>query len=177
VFLPLLCCRCYSHCPPPHILLFLPLLLLPLSAPATCSSITSSSLPLLSLPPLFHRHHHLFSPWMHHDSCMSFGMIVTCFVWIAHSLVSSKRQTGSALRSLLEGKKGRALHLQIQLKIDCNLADNALKGCLPDQKVSVLLVFMDLTNGDGPRAVMMGLLRATSGSGLLLCSLCCKLMV
>jgi hypothetical protein len=80
-------------------------------------------------------------------------------------------------RSLLEGKNGHALHSQIQLQIDSNLADKTLEGCLPDQKVSVLLVFMDLTNGDDPRAVTMGLLCAPSVSSLLLCSLCCKMMV
>jgi hypothetical protein len=51
-----------------------------------------------------------------------------------------------------------------------------LEGCLPDQKVSVLLVFTDLLNGDGPRAVTMGLLHAPSLSSLLLCSLCRKMM-
>jgi hypothetical protein len=59
-------------------------------------------------------------------------------------------------RSLLEGKNGRALHSQIQLQIDSNLADKTLEGCLPDQKVGVLLVFTDLTNCNGPRAVTMG---------------------
>jgi hypothetical protein len=63
-------------------------------------------------------------------------------------------------QSLLEGKKGRALHLEIRLEIGSNLFDKMLEGCLPDQKVCVLLVFMDLTNGDGPRAVMMGFLHA-----------------
>ena len=72
------CCRCHSHCPPPHILLSLPLSLLPSSAAAT-SSITSSSLPLLSLPPQFHHHLNLFSPWMHCTSCMDFGVIITRF--------------------------------------------------------------------------------------------------
>jgi hypothetical protein len=59
-------------------------------------------------------------------------------------------------QSLLEGKNGRALHLQIRLQINSNLMDKMLEGCLPDQKVSVLLVFTDLMNGDGPRAVTMG---------------------
>jgi hypothetical protein len=73
-------------------------------------------------------------------------------------------------RSLLEGKNGRALHLQIRLQIDSNLVDKMLEGCLPDQKVSVLLVFTDLTNSYSPRAVTMGLLHAPSVSSLLLCS-------
>jgi hypothetical protein len=80
-------------------------------------------------------------------------------------------------QSLLEGKNGRALHSQIRLQIDSNLINKTLEGYLPDQKVSVLLVFTDLTNGNGPRAVMMGLLHAPSVSSLLLCSLCCKIMV
>ncbi len=79
-------------------------------------------------------------------------------------------------RSLLEGKKGRALHSQIQLQIGSNLFEKTLEGCLSDQKVCVLLVFMDLTNGNGPRAVTMGFLHTPSVSSLLLCSLCCKMM-
>jgi hypothetical protein len=39
-----------------------------------------------------------------------------------------------------------------------------LEGCLPDQKSSALLLLMDLVKGNGPRALMMGLLQATSGS-------------
>jgi hypothetical protein len=37
------------------------------------------------------------------------------------------------LQSLLEGKNGSALHSQIRLEIDSNLADKTLEGCLPDQ--------------------------------------------
>ncbi len=81
------------------------------------------------------------------------------------------------LRSLLEGKKGSALHSQIRLEMLTNLADKTLEGCLPDQKFGALLVFTDLTKGNGPRAVTMGLLHATSESGCVMCSLCCKLMV
>ena len=43
------------------------------------------------------------------------------------------------LRSLLEGKEGCALHLQIRLYVTSNLADKTLEGCLPHQKVCVLL--------------------------------------
>ncbi len=87
-----------------------------------------------------------------------------------------KEENKVCFQSLLEGKSGLALHSQIQLQIDSNLVDKTLEGCLPDQKVSVLLVFTDLMNGDGPRAVTMGLLYAPSVSSLLLCSLCCKMM-
>ncbi len=80
-------------------------------------------------------------------------------------------------QSFLEGKKCRALHLQIWLQIGSNLFDKKLEGCLSDQKVSVLLVFTDLTNGNDPRAVTMGFLHAPHVSSLLLCSLCCKMMV
>ncbi len=79
-------------------------------------------------------------------------------------------------RSLLEGKSGRPLHSRIRLQIGSNLFDKMLEGCLPDQKVSVLLVFTDLMNGNGPRVVTMGFLHAPRVSSLLLCSLCCKLM-
>jgi hypothetical protein len=80
-------------------------------------------------------------------------------------------------QSLLEGKNGRALHSLIRLQIDSNLVDKTLEGCLPDQKVGVLLVCMNLMNGNGLRAVTMGLLHAPSVSSLLSCSLCCKMMV
>ena len=60
------------------------------------------------------------------------------------------------LRSLLEGKEGRALHSQIRLYVTSNLADKTLEGCLPHQKFRVLLVFTDLTKGDGPRAPTTG---------------------
>ncbi len=87
-----------------------------------------------------------------------------------------KEMNKVCFQSLLEGKKGRALHFQIRLQIGSNLFDKTLEGCLSDQKVSVLLVFTDLMNDDGPRAVTMGFLHAPCVSSLLLCSLCCKMM-
>ncbi len=69
-----------------------------------------------------------------------------------------------------------ALHLQIRLHIGSNLFDKMLEGCLPDQKVCVLLVFTDLMNGNGPREQTMGFLHAPVSS-LLSCSHCCKMMV
>ncbi len=78
------------------------------------------------------------------------------------------------LQSLLEGKNGSALHSQIQLEIDSNLADKTLEGCLPDQKFGELLVFTDLAKGNGPRAVMMGLLHATHPLCFLSRRLCYK---
>jgi hypothetical protein len=70
----------------------------------------------------------------------------------------------ACLRSFLEGKEGRALHAQIRLYANSNLADKTLEGCLPHQKVRALLVFTDLTKGDGPRAPTMGFLHITKGS-------------
>ena len=69
------------------------------------------------------------------------------------------------LQSLLEGKEGRALHSQIRLYGTSNLADKTLEGCLPQQKVGVLLVFTDLTKGNSPRAPTLGFLHAPKGSG------------
>jgi hypothetical protein len=69
------------------------------------------------------------------------------------------------LRSLLEAKEGRALHSQIRLYETSNLTDKTLEGCLPHQKVRVLLVFTDLTKGDGPRTPTTGFLHAPKGSG------------
>jgi hypothetical protein len=80
------------------------------------------------------------------------------------------------LQSLLEYKKGCALHLQIRLENLVNLADKMLKGCLPDQKISALLVFMDLAKGNGSRAVTMGLLHAIMSWSGLMCSHCCKVL-
>ena len=60
------------------------------------------------------------------------------------------------LRSLLEGKEGRALHSQIQLYVTSKFVDKTLEGCLPHQKVHVRLVFTDLTKGNGPRAPTTG---------------------
>ena len=42
---------------------------------------------------LFHCSHQRFSSRMRCANCMSFGIIVTRFAWIAHSLVSWKRPT------------------------------------------------------------------------------------
>ncbi len=64
------------------------------------------------------------------------------------------------IRSLLEDKEGRALHSQIRLYVTSNLADKTVEGCLPQQKVRVLLVFMDHTKGNGPRTPTMGFLHA-----------------
>jgi hypothetical protein len=69
------------------------------------------------------------------------------------------------LHSFLEGKEGHALHSQIRLYVSSNLTDKMLEGCLPHQKVRVLLAFMDLMKGDGPRAPTMGFLHAPKGSG------------
>ncbi len=69
------------------------------TAAITVCSCLSSSLLLLSLPPLFHCRHHFLSPWMHCASRMSFGMIVTRFAWIAQSLLSSKRPTRYASKA------------------------------------------------------------------------------
>jgi hypothetical protein len=81
------------------------------------------------------------------------------------------------LQSLLEGKKGSALHSQIRLEVLCNLFHKTLEGCLPDQKFGALLVFTDLVKVNGPRAVSMGLLHATTPLCFHLCSLCCKVLL
>jgi hypothetical protein len=74
------------------------------------------------------------------------------------------------LQSLLEGKNGSALHLQIQLDINSNL-----EGCLSEQLFGELLVFTDLAKSNGPRTVTMGLLHATHSTFCYLSHrLCCK---
>ncbi len=58
------------------------------------------------------------------------------------------------------GQEGPCSAFVNRLEIGSNLFDKMLEGFLPDQKVCVLLVFTDLTNGDSPRAVTMGFLHA-----------------
>jgi hypothetical protein len=129
------------------------------------------------MPPLFHRNHHLLSPWMCCASWISFGIDCHTLCMDCTLIAVFKEANKACFRSLLEGKKGCALHSQIRLQIGSNLFDKTLEGCFSDQKVNVLLVFMDLMNGDSPRAVTMGFLHAPCVSTLLLCSLCCKMIV
>jgi hypothetical protein len=82
-----------------------------------------------------------------------------------------------SLHSLLKGEDGRSLEAQVTLEVLSNLADKTLEGELADEKVGGLLVPMDLAEGDGTRAVTVGLLHASSGGGGLACCLGGKLLV
>ena len=53
---------------------------------------------------------------------------------------------------------------KIALEILGNLTNKTLEGCLSDEEVSTLLVPTDLSEGDGSRAVTVGLFD-TSGGG------------
>jgi hypothetical protein len=57
------------------------------------------------------------------------------------------------LGGLLEGGDRRGLEPQVGLELLSNLADEALKGELADEKLGRLLVAADLAEGDGARAV------------------------
>jgi hypothetical protein len=70
-----------------------------------------------------------------------------------------------SLRSLLKGKDGRSLEAQVTLEVLGNLADETLEGELADEEVGGLLVPTDLAEGDGTRAVAVGLLHASGGGG------------
>ena len=69
------------------------------------------------------------------------------------------------LSSLLEGQHGRGLEAQVGLEVLGNLTDQALEGQLADQQLVRLLVLEDLAQGDGSRAVAVGVLHATGGGG------------
>jgi len=68
-----------------------------------------------------------------------------------------------SLRSLLKGKDSRSLEAKVALEVLCNLANEALEGKLADEQVRGLLVSADLAEGDGSRAVAMGLLDTSGG--------------
>ena len=69
------------------------------------------------------------------------------------------------LGRLLEGQDGGRLEAQVGLEVLRDFADQALEGQLADQQVGRLLVLADLTQGDGPRAVAVGLLDAALENG------------
>jgi len=75
------------------------------------------------------------------------------------------------LAGLLQGHHGRRLKAQVSLEVLGDLADQTLEGQLADEQLSRLLVATDLTQGDGTRAVTMGLLDAAGGGGRLAGSL------
>ena len=64
------------------------------------------------------------------------------------------------LGRLLQGQDGGRLEAQVGLEVLGDLTDQALEGQLADQQVGRLLVLADLTQGDGARAVAVGLLDA-----------------
>ena len=71
------------------------------------------------------------------------------------------------LGGFLEGEDGAALESELGLEFLCDLADEALEGELADEELSALLVSADLAEGDGARAVAVGLLHAAGvGCGL-----------
>ena len=61
------------------------------------------------------------------------------------------------LAGLLQGQDGAALEAQVGLEVLGDLADQALEGQLADQQLRALLVLADLAQGDGARAVAVGL--------------------
>ena len=75
------------------------------------------------------------------------------------------------LGRLLQSHDGGALEAEIGLEVLGDLADEALEGQLADQKLGALLVTTDLTEGDSPGPVTMGLLDSSGGWGTLTCCL------
>ena len=68
------------------------------------------------------------------------------------------------LGCLLESSDSGALEAQVGLEVLCDLTHQALKGELPDEELSGLLVATDLTKSNGAGPVTVGLLD-TSGGG------------
>ncbi len=64
--------------------------------------------------------------------------------------------------SLLESEDSRALEPKVRLEVLCYLTHKPLKRQLPDQKLSRLLVFPDLTKSNSSRPISMRLLHTTS---------------
>jgi histone H3 len=75
-----------------------------------------------------------------------------------------KKTNEVGLRRLLKGKDGRGLEAKIGLEVLSNLTDKALEGRLANEQLGRLLVFTNLTEGDGSGTVTVGLLH-TSGGG------------
>ena len=68
-----------------------------------------------------------------------------------------------SLGGLLQGEHGGALEAQVGLEVLGDLTDQALEGQLADEELRALLVAADLTQGDRPGAVTVGLLHAAGG--------------
>jgi len=62
-----------------------------------------------------------------------------------------------SFRGFLKGEDSRSLETQITLEILRNLTDQSLEGKLADEQIGGLLVATNLAEGDGTRAVAMGL--------------------
>ena len=75
------------------------------------------------------------------------------------------------LSSLLEGEDGGGLEAEVVLELRGDLTDKSLEWELADEELSGLLEATDLTEGDGAWSEAVGLLDATSSSGVLLGSL------
>jgi len=71
------------------------------------------------------------------------------------------------LSGFLEGEHGGGLETEVVLELSGDLADEALEGELADEELGGLLEATDLTESDGARTEAVGLLDASSSSGLL----------
>jgi hypothetical protein len=71
-----------------------------------------------------------------------------------------KKADKVGLGRLLQRAHGRRLEAQVPPELLGNFADQALEGQLADQQIRALLEAADLTQGDGARAVAVGLLHA-----------------
>ena len=69
------------------------------------------------------------------------------------------------LGGLLESDDGGSLESEVVLEILGDLADKALEGQLADEELGGLLVPADLAEGDGSRAVAVGLLDSSGRRG------------
>ena len=65
----------------------------------------------------------------------------------------------------MEGADCTALETEVGLEVLSDLTNETLEGKLSDEELGGLLVTPDLTEGDGSRAVAVGLLDSAGGRG------------
>jgi len=74
-----------------------------------------------------------------------------------------KQRDQVGLRSLLQRQDRDGLESQVILEVLGDFTDEALEGQLAQQELCPLLVLSDFTQGNGSRAISVGLLHATRG--------------
>ncbi|CAL8136754.1 unnamed protein product [Orchesella dallaii] len=87
-----------------------------------------------------------------------------------------KKTNQVSFRGFLQSHNSRALETQVGLEILSDFSNKPLEGQLADEELSALLVTTDFSEGDGTRAITMGLLDTSGGWGTLTSCLRRKLL-